>query len=131
MTDTDHRLAALRACFQSGKTRPAEWREQQLAAIKAMVTERADVFCDALWKDLRRNKVDAMIADIKAVADEADYARRRVRHWMKPKSERTPFFLQPGRTTVRFEPLGVGLIIGAWNYPIQLVLSPLIAALSG
>ncbi|MEI6201349.1 MAG: aldehyde dehydrogenase family protein [Enhydrobacter sp.] len=129
--DIESRLAAHRAYFQSGKTRPAEWREQQLAAIKAMVTERADVFYDALWKDLRRNRVDAAVADLNAVADEADYVRRRVRRWMKPQSERTPFFLLPGRTTVSFDPLGVGLIIGAWNYPIQLVLSPLIAAISG
>ena len=131
MADIDTLLARHRTCFQSGKTRPAEWREQQLAAVKAMVTERADVFYDALWKDLRRNKVDAAIADLNAIADEADYARRRVRRWMKPQSERTPFFLLPGRTTVSFDPLGVGLIIGAWNYPIQLMLSPLIAALSG
>jgi aldehyde dehydrogenase (NAD+) len=130
-TNFEETVSRHRACFQSGKTRPVEWREKQLAAVWAMVTERADVFCDALWKDLRRNKVDATVADLKTVADEADYARRRVRHWMKPKSERTPFVLWPGRTTVRFEPLGVGLIIGAWNYPIQLVLSPLIAALSG
>jgi acyl-CoA reductase-like NAD-dependent aldehyde dehydrogenase len=125
------RLARHRAYFQSGKTRPVEWREKQLAAIKAMVTERADVFYDALWKDLRRNKVDAAVADLNAIADEADYARRRVRRWMKPLRERTPFFLLPGRTTVTFDPLGVGLIIGAWNYPIQLMLSPLIAAISG
>src|SRR4051812_7149577 len=125
------RLASHRAHFQTGKTRPAEWREKQLAAIRAMVTERAEVFYEALWKDLRRNKVDAAIADLNAIADEADYARRRVRRWMKPQSEGTPFFLMPGRTTVSFDPLGIGLIIGAWNYPIQLVLSPLIAALSG
>ncbi len=130
-TNFEEIVSRHRAIFQSGKTRSAEWREKQLAALRAMVTERADVFCDALWKDLRRNKVDATVADLKTVADEADYTRRRVRHWMKPKSERTPLVLWPGRTTVSFEPLGVGLIIGAWNYPIQLVLSPLIAALSG
>ena len=129
--DIERLLATHRACFQSGKTRPAEWREQQLAAIKAMVTERAGEFYDALWKDLRRNRVDAAVADLNAIADEAAYARRRVRRWMKPQREGTPFFLWPGRTTVRFDPLGVGLIIGAWNYPIQLMLSPLIAALSG
>ncbi|MBS0547898.1 MAG: aldehyde dehydrogenase family protein [Proteobacteria bacterium] len=129
--EIDSLLAARRACFQSGKTRSLEWRAGQLAAIRAMVTERAEVFHDALWKDLRRNKVDAAVADLNAVADEADYARRRLRKWMKPQRERTPFFLMPGRTTVQFDPLGVGLIVGAWNYPIQLVLSPLIAAISG
>jgi len=120
-----------RACFRSGKTRPAQWREEQLAAVRAMVTERASDFYEALWKDLRRNRVDAAVADLNAIADEAAYARRKVRRWMKPQREGTPFFLWPGRTTIRFDPLGVGLIIGAWNYPIQLMLSPLIAALSG
>lgn len=123
-------LARHRTFFRSGKTRPAEWREQQLAAIRTMVTEHADALCKALWSDLRRNRVDAMLADVKAIADEAEHARRQVRRWMKPRREGTPFFLQPGRTTVQFDPLGVGLIIGAWNYPIQLILSPLIAALS-
>ncbi|MBS0526967.1 MAG: aldehyde dehydrogenase family protein [Proteobacteria bacterium] len=130
-TDIVATLARHRTCFQSGKTRPAEWREQQLAAVGAMVTERAGDFVKALWSDLRRNRVDATIADIRTVADEAAYARRQVRRWMKPQRERTPFVLWPGRTMTHFDPLGVGLIIGAWNYPIQLVLSPLIAALSG
>jgi len=130
-TEFEQRVAGHRACFLSGRTRPIEWREKQLAAIGAMVTERAEVFCDALWKDLRRNKVDATVADLKTIADEADHTRRRLRRWMKPKRERTPLVLWPGRTTIHFEPLGVGLIIGAWNYPIQLMLSPLIAALSG
>src|SRR5476651_1517343 len=73
-----------RACFLSGKTQPAEWRGQQLAAVQAMVTERAGEFYDALWKDLRRNRVDAAVADLNAIADEAAYARRHVRRWMKP-----------------------------------------------
>ncbi|CAN5188804.1 hypothetical protein BH10PSE6_BH10PSE6_16360 [soil metagenome] len=124
-------LARHRAYFLSGKTRPPEWREQQLAAVAVMVTERADEFYKALWSDLRRNRVDAAVVDLHAIAEEAAYARRHVRRWMKPLHERTPWVLWPGRTVTRFNPLGVGLIIGAWNYPIQLTLAPLIAALSG
>ena len=131
-TDFAALLARHRAYFQSGKTRPAEWREAQLAAVEQDGRpSTADAFAKALWSDLRRNKVDAVTADIRIIAEEADYARRRVRRWMKPQREGTPFVLWPGRTAVHFDPLGVGLIIGAWNYPIQLILSPLIAALSG
>jgi len=130
-TDFATVLARHRAYFLSGKTRPAEWREQQLAAVGKLVTEQAETLSKALWSDLRRNSVEAAAADLRFVADEADYARRRVRRWMKPRREGTPLILWPGRTTVHFDPLGVGLIIGAWNYPIQLTLSPLIAALSG
>ncbi len=126
------RLAAeRRACFLSGKTRPIEWRETQLKALNALMTERARDFYDALWSDLRRNRVDADFTDVKFVADEAAYALRRLRGWIRPKRERAPLIMQPGYADVRFDPLGVGLIIGAWNYPIMLCLSPLTAAIAG
>src|ERR1700760_5010357 len=100
-TDFADLLARHRAYFQSGKTRPAEWREAQLAAISRMMTEHTDTLAQALWSDLRRNKVDAVTADIRIIAEEADYARRRVRRWMKPQREGTPFVLWPGRKVVR------------------------------
>ncbi len=123
-------FARHRAYFQAGHTRPVAWREAQLRALQALMTERAADFFAALWKDLRRNRVDADATDVGFIAREADYARRRVRQWMRPKHERTPLIFAPGRTIVRFEPLGVGLIIGAWNYPIMLCLSPLVAAIA-
>jgi aldehyde dehydrogenase (NAD+) len=124
-------VARHRKCFLSGKTRPVEWREAQLDALYALMTERAQDFFDALWQDLRRNRVDADATDVKYVADEAAYARRHLRRWMQPEHVSTPLILAPGRTEIRFDPLGVGLIIGAWNYPIMLSLSPLVAALAG
>jgi aldehyde dehydrogenase (NAD+) len=120
-----------RECFRSGKTRPVAWREAQLDALYALLTERAQDFFDALWKDLRRNRVDADATDVKYVADEAAYARHHLQRWMQPERVSTPLILAPGRTEIRFDPLGVGLIIGAWNYPIMLSLSPLVAALAG
>jgi aldehyde dehydrogenase (NAD+) len=124
-------IARHRSCFLSGKTRPVEWREAQLDALHALMTERADDFFDALWKDLRRNRVDADATDVKYVADEAAYARHHLRRWMHPLHLSTPLIMAPGRTEIRFDPLGVGLIIGAWNYPIMLSLSPLVAAIAG
>jgi aldehyde dehydrogenase (NAD+) len=124
-------VARHRGYFLAGETRPVEWREAQLTALQAMMTERADDFFDALWKDLRRNRVDADTADVKFVADEAAYARAHLRKWLHPERIRTPMALAPARAEVRFDPLGVGLIIGAWNYPVMLTLSPLVAAISG
>lgn len=72
-------IARHRNCFLSGRTRPVEWREAQLDALHALMTERADDFFDALWKDLRRNRVDADATDVKYVADEAAYARHHLR----------------------------------------------------
>jgi aldehyde dehydrogenase (NAD+) len=123
-------VARHRTCFLSGKTRSLAWRLDQLHALQAMVAEHAQEFFDALWKDLRRNRVDADATDVQFIVAEAKHARRNLRRWMQPRRERTPLMFSPGRTAVRFDPLGVGLIIGAWNYPIMLCLSPLVAAIA-
>ncbi len=124
-------IARHRAYFLDGKTRPIAWREAQLAALERMMSECADEFFAALWKDLRRNRIDADLVDVKYVADDAAYARQHLRRWMRPQRVSTPLIMAPARTEVRFDPLGVGLIIGSWNYPIVLCLSPLVAAISG
>jgi acyl-CoA reductase-like NAD-dependent aldehyde dehydrogenase len=120
-----------RKYFHTGITRSAEWRESQLTALRAMVNEHADDFYAALWKDLRRNKVDADWTDVKYITSELDHALSHLRQWMKPLRVSTPVVIAPSHAQVRFEPLGVGLIIGTWNYPVMLTLSPLIAAICG
>src|SRR5438105_5536097 len=117
--------------FRSGVTRSTEWRERQLKALRAMMTDRAEDFHAALWADLRRNRTDADLTDVKFLATEADHALSHLRQWMNPLSVDTPPALGPARVQVQFDPLGVGLIIGTWNYPLMLTLSPLIAAISG
>jgi acyl-CoA reductase-like NAD-dependent aldehyde dehydrogenase len=117
--------------FRTGATRSVEWREGQLRALRAMMTDHAEDFYAALWADLRRNVTDADLTDVKYLAGEADHALSHLRAWMKPLSVSTPLVMQPSHVRVRFDPLGVGLIIGTWNYPVMLTLSPLIAAISG
>ena len=124
-------LSGHRKYFQSGATRSARWRKEQLIALRAMMKDRAEEFYSALWTDLRRNRIDSDWTDVKYISSEADHAIAHVRRWMKPLRVNTPLVLAPSRTQVRFDPLGVGLIIGAWNYPVMLTLSPLIAAISG
>ncbi len=120
-----------RQYFLTGVTRSAEWRESQLIALRTMMQDRAEDFYDALWTDLRRNRTDADLTDVKCMTSEAEHALTHLRKWMAPQSVSTPLFLAPSHTQVRFDPLGVGLIIGTWNYPVMLTLSPLIAAISG
>jgi len=117
--------------FRSGATRPVEWREGQLIALRAMMTDRAEDFYAALWADLRRNRTDADLTDVKFLAGETDHALAHLRQWIKPLSVSTPPVLGPARVQVQFDPLGVGLIIGTWNYPVMLTLSPLVAAICG
>jgi acyl-CoA reductase-like NAD-dependent aldehyde dehydrogenase len=120
-----------REFFLSGATRPESWRKAQLGALKALFTENHDELCDALWKDLRRNIVDADLMDVTYNLKEADYALKHLEEWMKPERVNTPFVLQPGHVRVRRDPLGVTLIIGAWNEPFMLLFAPLVAAFAG
>src|SRR5215468_9579108 len=124
-------LSRHRKYFQSGATRPAKWRAEQLIALRAMMKDHGEEFYSALWTDLRRNRTDSDWTDVKYISSEANHAIAQLRRWMKPLPVHTPLVLTPSRTQVRFDPLGVGLIIGAWNYPVMLTLSPLIAAISG
>jgi len=129
--DFDALVSRHRKYFQSGETRSAKWRGEQLIALRAMMKDHAEDFYAALWTDLRRNRVDSDWTDVKYITNEANHALAHLRQWMRPLSVSTPLVLTPSRTQVRFDPLGVGLIIGTWNYPVMLTLSPLIAAISG
>src|SRR6266581_2121794 len=123
-------VAGHRAYFQSGATRSLEWRESQIIALRSMMKDHAEDFYAALWKDLRRNRIEADWVDVKFMTSEIDHVLARLRHWMKPLAVNTPLVLAPSHGQVRFDPLGVGLIIGTWNYPLMLTLSPLVAAIS-
>jgi acyl-CoA reductase-like NAD-dependent aldehyde dehydrogenase len=67
-------VSGQRAYFKSGKTRPVEWRIEQLKAITRMIDESRDDMYEALWHDLRRNKTDADLMDVDFNIREADYA---------------------------------------------------------
>jgi len=130
-TQDFRRLITLhRTYFRSGVTRSIEWRKGQLKALRWMMKEHTEDFYSALSKDLRRNRVEADWVDVKYITSEINHVLARLRHWMKPLSASTPLVLTPSRAKVRFDPLGVALIIGTWNYPLMVTLSPLIAAIS-
>jgi acyl-CoA reductase-like NAD-dependent aldehyde dehydrogenase len=124
-------VAKQREFFLSGATRPVGWRKAQLEALKRLFTENHDELCDALWKDLRRNVNDADLMDVAYNVKEAEYALQHLDTWMKPERMKTPLVMEPGHVRVRHDPLGVTLIIGAWNEPFMLLFAPLAAAFAG
>ena len=123
-------VAQLRATFRGGRTKPIEWRLAQLDAIIRLVEEREADFAEALAKDLGRPAVEAWLADLAPITGEAKFAQKKLRSWMKPTRVRVPLSVQPGKAWYQYEPLGVVLIIGPWNYPIHLVLAPLVGAVA-
>jgi len=123
-------LAALKSVHSTGRTRSLEWRLEQLDGITRLVDEREADIADALAQDLGRNAAEAWLGDIASTRGEAVYARKRLRSWMKRRRQRLPLNQRPGSGWVQYEPLGVVLIIGPWNYPVYLTLSPLVAAVA-
>ena len=129
-TDLSSMVADLRLVFASGRTRPLEWRLQQLAAIERMMEEREPDIARALAADLGRPAAEAWLGDIASTAAEAAYARKHLRKWMRAERVSLPLTQLPGSARVVREPKGVVLIIGPWNYPVYLSLSPLVAAVA-
>ena len=99
-------VARQREFFLSGATRPVAWRKAQLEALKALFTENHDELCDALWKDLRRNVVDADLMDVAYNVKEAEYALKHVDAWMKPERVPTPLVLEPATCAFAATPWG-------------------------
>lgn len=126
----DTTVGRLRQAFQSGRTRSEEWRRGQLQALVRMMAERERDIVAAVAADLGRCEFEALVAETGFVAHEAKHALRHLRGWMKPRRAGTPLLALPGRSRIVPEPRGVALIIGAWNYPLQLTLAPLAAAIA-
>lgn len=124
-------LRRLRSTFDSGRTRSITWRREQLRALRALLCERADDIAHALWLDLRKPRFEADVSEAGLVQCEIDFALANLSKWMKPRRAHVPLIGQFGHAKVVPEPLGMVLIIGAWNYPINLMLAPLVGALAG
>ncbi|GAB3143934.1 aldehyde dehydrogenase family protein [Amycolatopsis stemonae] len=123
-------VSRLRTTFSSGVTKPLDWRRAQLTALRAMLTEQADDFLAALHADLGKNAAEARSAEITFVTNEIDHTLDHLDAWVAPEDAPLPRYLLPGAGRVVREPLGVALVIGPWNYPLHLVLAPLVGVLA-
>jgi aldehyde dehydrogenase (NAD+) len=118
----------LRDAFDAGRTRPLEWRREQLERLLALCDDHGQELVEALQADLRKPELEAWAADVGSVRSEAKRAIKNLKKWTKP--ERVGGMPLLGRSFVIREPLGVVLIISPWNYPVQLLFSPLVGALA-
>jgi aldehyde dehydrogenase (NAD+) len=123
-------VARLRDRFQTGETRPIEWRLEQLKRLESMLRDNQAAISKALTADLRKPEIEGFLMDISVVATEIAGMRKKLKSWMKPQRAATPLTLQPAKSFIVREPLGVVLIIAPWNYPVQLAMAPLAAALA-
>lgn len=116
--------------FNTNTTREINWRRQQLKQIKKLVQENEAQFIAALHSDLSKPMVESWMTETSYVIKDVEHFLKKLNRWSKKKRVKTPVIIQPGRSYIQPEPQGTILIIGAWNYPLQLVLAPLIAAIA-
>ncbi len=119
-----------RAFFRRGLTREIGFRMQQLRTLRRVVVEREGDILEALRRDLGRPPVEGYTSEIAIVLHEIDFALGSIASWARPRRVRTPLWLFPGSSWICPEPFGCALVIAPWNYPFQLLVSPLVGALA-
>ena len=122
-------IAKQRQFFQTGKTKDLAFRIAQLQILKQLVMENKSAIIQALKSDLHKPEFETYATEI-GVNKEIDYALKHINNWTKPKKAAVPWDLFSYSAKIYPEPLGVILIIGPWNYPFQLIISPLVGAIA-
>jgi len=120
----------LTATFNSGKTKELSWRREQLQAVERMMSEREQDIFDALQSDLGKSAMESFTTETGYVSGDAAYNRKNLNRWTRKQRVSTPIIGQPGKSWIQAEPLGIVLVIGAWNYPLQLTLAGMSAAIA-
>ncbi|OEL15345.1 Aldehyde dehydrogenase family 3 member H1 [Dichanthelium oligosanthes] len=120
----------LRASFAAGRTRPAEWRAAQLKALVRMIEEKEADITAALHDDLAKPQMESYLHEISLAKSSCKFALNGLKNWMKPEKVPAAITTFPSSAQIVPEPLGVVLIISAWNYPFLLSIDPVIGAIA-
>ncbi|MFC6635002.1 aldehyde dehydrogenase family protein [Microbulbifer taiwanensis] len=123
-------VTGLRTYFRSGTSADLSWRREQLRQLRKMLSDNESRFLQALQQDLHKAPQEGFMTEVSALYGDIDHALKHLKKWSRPRRASTPIVAQPAKSYLLPEPLGVVLIIGAWNYPLQLLLSPLVPAIA-
>ena len=119
-----------KAFFNTHKTKNLKFRKQQLKLLSKNIKNHENELLDALYKDLGKSKVEAYATEISMLLKSIKLMRKELKNWSKTKQTDTPLYLFPTKSYIKKEPYGTVLIIGPFNYPVQLVFEPLIGAIA-
>lgn len=120
-----------RQAFRTDKTRSLKFREQQLRNLQKMYKETENIMFEALETDLRKHKQESSICEVEFLNNDIKNILMHFKEWVNPKSTEKDLANLLNDLKVHKDPFGVILIIGAWNYPLQLTLLPLAGAIAG
>lgn len=124
------KLQRLRAFYESGATRTLAFRKRQLQLLKNAILKYEQSLYDALHSDLKKSPEESWVTELGVAISEINVALRNVRFWMQREKVGTNLVNLPSSSYIIREPLGVVLIISPWNYPLQLLFTPMIGAVA-
>ncbi|MGF1668504.1 MAG: aldehyde dehydrogenase family protein [Acidimicrobiia bacterium] len=126
----EEEIGRARAAFATGRTRSIRWRNHQLEGLIAMLRTEEPKLIEAMAADLRKPPFEGWATDIGALISEFKHIRKHLERHIRPRRVSVPLFMKPGTAEIRLEPLGVVAVLAPWNYPLNLALSPLAAAVA-
>jgi len=130
MNNIEMVLEKQRNYFNSGATRDLDFRIDKLSTLKRSIVKNEKQILEALWVDLHKSEFEAYATEIGIILDEINFAIKHLKSWSKTKKVRTPLTNFLSSSYIYSEPYGVSLIISPWNYPFQLLISPLIGSIA-
>lgn len=129
--DVERMIQEQRNFYYTGATRSTDFRKAQLENLKQAILANEEIIIEALERDLGKSEFEAYATEIGFVLDSIGSMQKNIEDWMEPEKVKTPIHLQPAKSFIIREPYGSVLIIGPFNYPFQLVMEPLIGAITG
>lgn len=116
--------------FRSGATLPLCFRRQMLRKLSDAMHQYEKPLAEALWTDLHKSYEEAYLTELSIVYGEIRNHLRHLSRWARAERKPSPLAIMPATSRIIKEPLGNTLIIAPWNYPVQLLLNPLVGAIS-
>lgn len=123
-------VEAHRSFFNSGTTRDVEYRIRQIRLFERVMKKNEKLLLDAIYADLKKSEYDTFSSELSLVYREISFMAGHIRKWSKKQRVGTNLANFPARSYLLPEPYGVTYIAGAWNFPYQLTLIPLVDALA-